>query len=169
MFFIFSFFSLSLQPRNWNRPWSLVILSTQHLSLSAPSRRPQGTLLVKTAPSKPPPLLTETFPRWADARGIPRVPRERGKHGCPLVWGSISISLEETSLGFTRKVAESLGMHPGIWEILVLFVDGWKKSSLVFPQLAVGNLGYLFQVSLPKAPNLQIHWSVMDWKWFLAV
>lgn len=26
------------------------------------------------------------------------------------------------------RVWEAFRLHPGIWEVLVLFVDGWKKS-----------------------------------------
>ena len=84
-FIFFFFFPLSLQPRNWNRPWSLVTLNIQRSSLSAPSRKPQGTLLVKTAPSKHPSpyppasfCLVETFPRWASAAAMPRITMRAG-------------------------------------------------------------------------------------------
>lgn len=101
IFFTFFFFFLSLQRRNWNRPWSLVILNIQHLSLNAPSRRLQGTLLVKTAPSKPPAsfLLSVELPMCPRAH----YHSERWKHGGPLVWGGVSTGLEETSLGFVRS------------------------------------------------------------------
>lgn len=99
--FLLFFFPLSLQPRNWNRPWSLVILNIQHLSLSAPSRKPQGTLLVKTAPSKPPAsfLLSVELPMCLRAHDH----SERWNHGGPLVWGGVSPGLEKTSLGFVRS------------------------------------------------------------------
>lgn len=85
LYLFFFFFPLSLQPRNWNRPWSLVTLNIQRSSLSAPSRKPQGTLLVKTAPSKHPSpyppasfCLVETFPRWASAAAMPRITMRAG-------------------------------------------------------------------------------------------
>lgn len=132
-------------------------LNIQHLSLSAPSRKPQGTLLVKTAPSKPPAsFLLSVELQWANVSGVltmrdGNVAALLYEEVFPPAWKKHHLALlDHLEFG---KGSKCLRMHPRIDEVFscvycwlekvligVFPVDGWpfqlsvgKKSFGVFP------------------------------------